>query len=190
MSTKSELRQEFLQKRLGVSSSEGKVLSLQVQKHLLGQLEQEDPFYPTVGLYSPIRGEVETSFLFHSFRQKGSHAFYPKVDLGKKALHFLEVESLSSLQEGAYGIPEPISGKEAEGLSLLIVPGLAFDESGFRLGYGEGYYDRFLSTFLGFKVGIAFNFQMCARLPREKQDIPCDLVITENRILRKERTLC
>jgi len=188
--TKNDIRQELLARRSALSASAKNNLSLKIQKRLLAHLEGEGLSCQAVGLYSPIRNEVETSLLFDSFCQKGVKVFYPKADPQKKTLQFLRVEELSSLEEGAYKIPEPSSKEEAEKLSLLVLPGVSFDEERYRLGYGAGFYDCYLSKTSPFKVGVAFDFQVCSRLPREGQDISCDLVVTESRILRKEKVLC
>ncbi len=94
-------------------------------------------------------------------------------------------------QRAAFGILEPQPSKCEEvpvvDLAGAIVPGLAFDKNGIRLGRGQGFYDQALVPFSGTKIGVAFSWQMVDRpLPAEKHDIPMDLVVTELEVIRRE----
>jgi len=94
---------------------------------------------------------------------------------------FRQVRSLSELVPGAHGIPEPPPNhceQYIAGCALCLVPGLAFDENGFRLGYGKGYYDRFLENFKGTSLGICYAALRQASLPMEPHDFFVDMVIT------------
>ncbi len=90
------------------------------------------------------------------------------------------------LIEGAYGIKEPAECIEADisGIDLALIPGIAFDENGARLGFGKGYYDRFLSDFNGIKAGICYDFQLLEHVPSSPHDVKMDIIITEKRIMQ------
>jgi 5-formyltetrahydrofolate cyclo-ligase len=90
------------------------------------------------------------------------------------------------MEPGAWGIPEPQFDKaEAiERIEAVLVPGLAFDESGNRLGFGQGYYDRVLQGYLGRKVGLAYDFQVLNKIPHTATDLVCDWIVTEMRVIR------
>ena len=90
------------------------------------------------------------------------------------------------LKSGAYGIlePEEIRAIEPHKIDVAIVPGIAFDFRGYRIGYGKGYFDRLLAKMDAMKVGIAFDFQLVEEIPHEKHDIKMDVIITEKRILQ------
>ena len=101
--------------------------------------------------------------------------------------HF--VSDLSELTTGNYGIPEPpaenpcYSGESA----LCVVPALSYDRLGHRIGYGGGYYDRFLSTFTGESCGFVYRELLAPALPREPHDMAVSYIITEKEVLRAER---
>jgi 5-formyltetrahydrofolate cyclo-ligase len=97
-------------------------------------------------------------------------------------LDFRTVSSLDELESGAYGIKEPREDSPKAILSertLCVVPALAFDKQGFRLGYGKGYYDRFLKNFQGVSIGLCKDDFLADSLPTDKNDIPVDILITD-----------
>ena len=96
------------------------------------------------------------------------------------------INSFDDLSPGAYGILEPSAGEPTmsfEPASLCIVPALSYDEKGNRLGFGKGYYDRFLSGFKGIKTGICYELSLCETLPADDHDIRVDNIVTEDRII-------
>lgn len=101
---------------------------------------------------------------------------------------FIEIDSLSELIPNRYGIPEPEYNKYkilvSDNSTLIAVPGLAFDKEKYRIGYGGGYYDRYLSENIYMtSAGLCYEAQLTDRLPREKTDIPVDIIATEGRII-------
>ena len=95
---------------------------------------------------------------------------------------FIYVSSLDELVVGSYSIPEPPSNNEeyaGESNALCLVPALAFDREGYRLGYGGGYYDRFLCSFCGVSAGVTYSDLICDRLPHGEFDIKTDIIISE-----------
>ena len=91
-----------------------------------------------------------------------------------------EIKSLDELKEGMFGIYEPINPKEfpKSEIDFVIVPGIAFDSDLYRLGYGKGYYDKFLSDISPFKLGICKKELFLERLPHDKYDVKMDKFIT------------
>jgi 5-formyltetrahydrofolate cyclo-ligase len=109
---------------------------------------------------------------------------------GKKTMIPSEIFSIEDdLAPGTMGILEPVEGRirklEPEEIDLVIVPGIIFSTDRYRIGYGGGYYDRFLPALRNdcLKAGVAFEFQIRDRVPVESHDIPVDMVITEDRII-------
>lgn len=101
---------------------------------------------------------------------------------------FIKISSLSELIPNKYGIPEPKYDTKkiiiADSNTLIAVPGLAFDREKYRIGYGGGYYDRYLSENMYMAaVGMCYEKQLTDRLPREETDIPVDIIATERRII-------
>lgn len=138
----------------------------------------------TLVLYSSIRSEVATSGIYAAAVGAGKRVLYPRT-VGT-TLEFVVVESLGALEARRFGICEPRSGEiyPLAKIDLLVLPGVAFDEKGIRLGYGLGCYDRALATVeRPTLVGLAYDFQVIASLPSEEHDIPVDFVVTERKIL-------
>lgn len=96
-----------------------------------------------------------------------------------------EIAPYGELRPNRFGIPEPIDGSAMDDPDLILIPGLAFDRRGTRLGMGKGYYDRFLSKKKGIlRVGLAFSEQILASLPKEPYDENVDLIITDSEIIK------
>lgn len=137
--------------------------------------------------YAALKGEVQTSGAVEESLASGKRVALPKV--GHNALRVFEIRSYGDTREGAFNIPEPEEEKSVEAdperLDLIIVPGVAFDEKGSRLGFGRGYYDRFLKSISRKPplVGLAFEFQMVEEAASTENDVPMDFVVTEKRII-------
>ena len=135
--------------------------------------------------YVDAKREVETRLLMRCAWDDGKTVAAPRVD-GDGIMHFYYLRSLKDLEPGAFGIMEPRADcricEPEEG--LLLMPGVAFDEQGHRVGYGGGYYDRYLEKHPHLiHIALAFEFQIFPEVPSEKHDICPDLIVTENRIL-------
>lgn len=146
----------------------------------------------TVMFYVDVRDEVRTRHFFPQVRQQGKRIVVPYC-VGDRLGLFL-LESIDELAAGTFGILEPKSelrqrrdrAVEPEAIDLIVVPGVAFDRRGGRLGHGRGYYDRLLErvrpdTAL---VALAFACQLFAEVPLEPHDVTMDVVITEEAIYR------
>ena len=135
--------------------------------------------------YVDAKREVETRLLMRCAWDDGKKVAVPRVD-GDGIMHFYYLRSLKDLEPGAFGIMEPRADcricEPEEG--LLLMPGVAFDEQGHRVGYGGGYYDRYLEKHPHLiHIALAFEFQIFPEVPSEKHEICPDLIVTENRIL-------
>ena len=100
-------------------------------------------------------------------------------------IHFHTYLGKETLIEGAYGIQEPDSTEriQSENIDLFVVPGVAFDSEGNRLGRGKGYYDKYLAGVTKPIIGVCFDFQLIDYVPAEKHDIKMAMIITENQIV-------
>lgn len=141
-----------------------------------------------IALYSSFQNEVLTDAIFEKAVQKGIEVCFPRAVRTQRRLAFFKVSSITELSPGSYDILEPANGEEeapAQSLGLIIVPGVAFDANGTRLGYGKGYYDRALSEVKCPIVALAYDFQVLREgLPAEPHDIPVQAVITEKRVIK------
>ena len=175
---KDTLRKRMLDKRLALTREERERRGVIVLEKLLSLREVR--LASNIALYYPIKGELDPLPLVNMI---GRSFFLPKV-VGRD-LRFGKVDS--ALVKGAFGIMEP---KEApftfEDMDLFVVPAVAYDEEGYRLGYGGGYYDRLLKRKLPHQVavGVCFDVQLVGSLPKDPWDVPVDVVVTESRLLR------
>lgn len=147
-----------------------------------------------VALYAAIRGEVGTDRIRDGYLAGGAVLFYPRVAPDGK-LWFFPHRGGDRWELGRFGIREPRVEPGAagtrNGFDLVIVPGMAFDPAGRRLGKGTGYYDRFLAEFAGGAetVGLAFSWQLVPEVPVESWDIPVEVVVTDEGVIRAAREI-
>ena len=132
--------------------------------------------------YYPVKNEPDIlSIVKHALKENKRVAF-PISHPEGFVLSFKFILSLDELVDGEYSIPEPpVSAEEyvCNSTTLCIVPGLAFDRDGKRIGYGKGYYDRFLESFSGTSMGLCYSDFLVDSLPVEKTDVSIDIVVSD-----------
>tara|TARA_B100001250_G_scaffold254743_1_gene219187 strand:+ start:581 stop:1120 length:540 start_codon:yes stop_codon:yes gene_type:complete len=137
-----------------------------------------------IGGYFPINYEIDCLEILKKLEKSGHKISLPIIRKGNK-MDFFEWSFLEPLSIGKIGIPEPFSKKKMYP-DVLLVPLLAFNKQKFRLGYGGGYYDRYIQKILNIKkiltIGVAFSFQEVLKLPINKHDKKLDFIFTENYI--------
>ncbi len=131
-----------------------------------------------VGAYFAIGSEVLTELIIGRAKRLGKKIALPRVEEDK--ITFYELSSTKSLIKGRFGIMEPPPYEKMSKIDLLIVPGIAFDKKGNRLGYGKGFYDRLLSGKRTFSIGLAYSFQLLENLPHDKYDKRLDAIASED----------
>jgi len=184
VNSKKELRGELLKKRSSLSSSQLYKLSLALCDVICESVEYKNA--DTVLLYCATRGEPDLSSVAENALKSQKKVAYPISRTDTCTLDFKEIFSLNDLFEGAYGIFEPSDSAQTAILTeqtLCIVPALSVDQNGFRLGYGKGYYDRFLSTFIGTSACAVWSELLSKELPTDDTDIPIDIIITETGVV-------
>jgi len=139
-------------------------------------------------LFVPMPDEVDTWPILRDALARGKRTLAPRVDKGGSTMEAVEVLDLQrDIAPGAYGIGEPTGTRVAEPgeIDFILVPGLAFDRLGGRLGRGAGFYDRFLGRCRGdaFRCAVTFSCQMVASVPTEAHDLPVDCIATEEEII-------
>jgi len=182
--TKEEIREEIKRRRQLLPEEEREKRSSQIVEKLKTLLPQGAD---VLMFYAPFKGEVDLLPLAKWCLCQGKRVVFPRV-LGKEILP-LEVFSLSELSPGYRSILEPPyePSRLVRELDIVFVPGVAFDLSCFRIGYGGGFYDRFLARWrIGAKIGICFDFQVVEAIPVDSHDVPMDLVVTEKREIRRK----
>ncbi|MCE5303205.1 MAG: 5-formyltetrahydrofolate cyclo-ligase [Planctomycetaceae bacterium] len=146
----------------------------------------------TVMFYVDVRHEVRTRWFFESVWSQGRRLVVPYCEQGQLGL--FRLERLDELSPGTMGVLEPKPllrelddrGVEPAELDLIVIPGVAFDREGHRLGYGMGYYDKFLHRIRSdtMKLGVCFESQLFAEIPVLPHDIVMDAVVTERAVYR------
>lgn len=176
LQAKNAIRSEMLAKR-DVLPPQQKALFDQQICHRLWQLI-DHMNVQVLHSYLPMRSEVDIFPFIRRALLDGIKVIVPKT-LSQGRLVHLELNSLDQLKPGRFGTQFPFPEFEYEGdYDLIIVPGLAFNPKGQRLGYGGGYYDRFLKTQpSALKVGVFYAFQYCEKIPVQEHDIALDQVI-------------
>lgn len=187
---KSIIRKEMLNKRGLLKPSfvidKSKVICSKIIK--MEEYEKAD----TILMYYPYNNEAETFDLFEKALADGKKVAFPKTEIidGRADLEFYEITDLSQFENGYKGIMEPdyrkFSLKKFEkDADLCIAPGVSFDKNCARIGYGKGFYDRYLGKHKSkCIIGIGFEEQITDEIPLEEDDIKMDMVITEKNIYR------
>lgn len=176
--TKRELRQQIRTQKRRLSAAELAVMSEDICSKVLALASWQEA--GTLLLYYPLPDEVDVRLLIKDAFESGKKVLLPVVKGDELELHLYEGEA--SLKEGTFGIMEPtgplFSPKHYGEIELAIIPGMAFDSAGHRLGRGKGYYDRLLPNLKTAKLtGICFPFQLLEEVPAEAHDISVCKVI-------------
>lgn len=179
---KSEIRKKILKKR-----KENYFQNLLInQNKFLKFLEKNKLNNKIIGGYYPYNYEMDVLEILKLLEKKKYKISLPKIKK-KNQMNFFEWSFDEPLCISKYGIPEPISNKIVYP-DVLMIPLVAFDDKLNRLGYGGGYYDRYLAKLLKkkkiIKIGIAYSFQKLQKIPTNKYDIKLDHIITEERFYK------
>ena len=130
-----------------------------------------------IALYSSMKSEVDTKELIKESLELGKKVLLPRI-LNKNKMIFIEINNDTNYERNTFGVLEPI-GIEEKNIDLMIIPGVAFDKDNNRLGYGRGYYDKYLKDKDLYKIGICFHEQLVDNIEVEEHDIKMDLIITD-----------
>jgi|SRR3989344_6046152 len=154
--TKDKLRKKYIEKRIALSAQE----VLQKSSAIFKNLQKIEKLHgiKSASVYIAFGNEVDTTSIVKKLNTDGVSVHVPKYLRGKWTL-----------------------GKK--GFDIAILPGVAFDTRGVRLGYGKGVYDKLLAKSRAIKIGLAYDFQITDKLPKEKHDLVMDYVVTEKRII-------
>lgn len=185
MMTKDRLREEMKQRRLDISKNEVKRRSQLIVEELLTLPEffRADVVHTYI---SSKNNEVDTHELIRLLLKQRKKVVVPISDKATKTMRHSELHSLSELVGGPYGILEPRMCRPVaiSELQVVVVPALAVDSKGGRLGFGAGFYDRFLSAVSVPTIALVYDFQMTESVPQENTDIPVSYAVTDAGIIR------
>lgn len=181
--TKEQLRQSMREKRRAMKQDEVLSLSQKIRERLftLDCIKSAN----TVCTFLSAFKEPDTSEIVRMLLKDGKRVAVPVTDEKNITLSLSYIDSTDALTRGAYGIYEPISIQPAgiRDMDAILIPALAFDRLGGRMGFGMGYYDRLLAEADCVKVGLCYNFQLLQKIPTEPHDIPMNYIVTEKEIL-------
>jgi 5-formyltetrahydrofolate cyclo-ligase len=179
---KAAIRAELLAARRVLDEDVRRVLSLSIGERVvrLDAYRRAAVIHTYIGA---LDGEVETRDLVARALRSGKRVLCPRAERAPRRLEHYEIRSLDDLERTALGLsePDPVRATRADPAEagVVIVPGIAFDRAGWRIGYGAGFYDRFLATCEAATVGLAYSFQVRDALPHEAHDVAVDVVVTE-----------
>jgi 5-formyltetrahydrofolate cyclo-ligase len=183
---KRSLRSQLLAQRRALSHDSWLASSLAAQLNLLSLDEYAQA--ECVALYAPAHNETDTGLILTAAFKAGKRVLYPAV-CGHHMV-FRRVEQVEELREGTFGILEPCPtgvDHQADEADLIVVPGVAFDLSGHRIGYGKGFYDRFLQHpgRRAHLIGLCHDFQVTdSAIQTDIHDIPMGIIVSDKRIIR------
>lgn len=140
-------------------------------------------------IFLSFGSEIETQFIIERAISDGKKVALPYMTGKPHEMVFIEINSLNDLVKNLIGIYEPIYNKDnivvSDSSTIVVVPGLAFDSDGYRIGYGGGYYDKYLSENIYYKsVGICFEEQITESIPTDKYDVKTDIIVTDRRVIK------
>lgn len=186
---KKEIRSRIEAQRRQLSSEWVKSKSQQIVLNLQSLPEFQGA--RTVHCYVSWRNEVHTHDLISNMLREGRQVVVPVVDLANRTLLHSAIRTFDDLKPGAFGILEPPKENLQKilfnELDLVIVPGVAFDLSGHRIGFGGGYYDNFLTHVTATKIALTYQFQIVEKIPIRKEDQRVDILVSEEGVYRVER---
>lgn len=188
MSVKGDLRRAFRQRRrekINRAAADAAIARRVLDSSAYGQARV------LLG-YAALPEEIQTDGILRRALAEGKALYLPRCldDAGQMA--FYRVQALEDLESGSFGVREPSLAAsqynmDLDGQALCLVPGLCFDNKGYRLGYGKGYYDRFLAKFRGATLGLCYNDFLQDCLPVGDYDLPVQQIATEDRVFAVEQ---
>ena len=181
------MSKEILRKRLKLKRNNLKITEINnfsdiISKKCIHYISNNN--FDAVVSYSAVQNEANLDKIHKWILNKNIPLLFPKYT--NKLYTLSEINSLNELEVGTFGIKEPIKNNETlkqyQKIAWLI-PGIGFDRSGNRLGFGKGFYDQLLSKYNGIKIGIGYNIQLLNHLPSEKHDIKMNIIITNKELI-------
>lgn len=181
---KKQLRGELLRLRRETPRQQKQAIDRKICQHVINSPEYRQA--QTIFAYWSTDEEIDTHAILADARQRGKRVCVPKCMKGHRMIA-RQICSEADLTEQTFGIPEP--GAQCpeiapEEIDLCLVPALACDASGIRLGYGGGFYDRFLPQTAACRMVLCAQERFLQQVPAEQHDMHCDCVVTENEVMR------
>ena len=180
---KDDIREEYKHRRLEMSVEERHRRDESICHVAEGLVSFRYAEY--VLLYAATEGEIDINAIAALALEKGKKVCFPRCDKKTHTMTYHIVNSLDELKVDSYGILEPTEDapiyepEKDTGAAVCFVPGLVYDKAGYRLGYGKGFYDRYLSAFSGCTIGVVYSDYILPVVPRGRFDVSVDILLTE-----------
>ena len=180
---KDDIRQFYMKKRKDLPESEKLRSDAAICKTALSLVSFRHA--EVILMYAPTTYEIDIMPIAEAALSKGKAVAFPKCDTENHTMKYHFITSIADLKKQAYNIREPSSDMPVYDpltdprSAVCFVPGLVFDKAGYRLGYGKGYYDRYLPTFSGCKIGIIYTSFILPAVPKGRFDLTTDILLTE-----------
>ncbi|MDN6196361.1 MAG: 5-formyltetrahydrofolate cyclo-ligase [Atopostipes suicloacalis] len=180
--SKESLRQLMQEKLAKLSEKERQNISRKMQDELFKLPSFKNA--EVIGIYLSFGTEWDTRNIIKNAWDAGKKVVIPKTVPETKAMNFYQINNYSEVKKGHFGLEEPIVEKtiytKKENIDFLLVPGLIFSKEGYRIGFGGGYYDRYLADFSNSTLSLVWTKQLVENLPINKYDIAVDHLLTED----------
>lgn len=180
---KDEMRVEYRAKRAAMSDAEKAARDAKICDTALSLVSFR--YADIVLMYAPTGEEIDIMPIAAAAFEKGKRVVFPRCDTENRTMTYRFVASLDELKPDAYGIREPSADSEIydpvgdNSPAVCFVPGLVYDKRGFRLGYGKGFYDRYLIGFRGGTIGVIYSDFIVKDVPKGRFDMSVDILLTE-----------
>ncbi|MBR6807416.1 MAG: 5-formyltetrahydrofolate cyclo-ligase [Clostridia bacterium] len=180
---KDELREKYLAARAAMDPSVKEERDSRICTAAVGLVSFRYAEY--VLMYAPLDNEIDVMPIAEAAWKSGKKVAFPRCDKATHTMKYHMVSSCDELTRDSYGIREPspaapVYDPEWAGSAVCFVPGLLYDKAGYRLGYGKGFYDRYLSEFKGSRIGVVYSDYIMPTVPRGRFDVSVDILLTEN----------
>ncbi len=182
---KNELRREYKEKRRSLPIEAKSKRDEAICKYVINMVSFR--YAKSILMYAPMADEIDVMPIAKEAMRRGKKVYFPRCHKETKTMTYKMVSDLSELAPDAYGIMAPPESAEDyapanNGASLCLIPGLIYDKYGYRVGYGGGYYDRFLTSYKGCTAGIIYSDFIIDKVPRGHFDMKLDIMITERNV--------
>ena len=183
---KQELRRKYRAQRKAISKEEKKTRDDAICARFLSTVTYR--LANILLVYAPLDDEIDIMLIVRRALADRKTVAFPRCDTETPQMTFHIIRDEGELCVGAYGIREPRQDapvycrNACDGAAVCLLPGLLFDEKGFRLGYGKGYYDRYLTAFVGTSVGFVYSDFFLERVPRGRYDLSAHVIVTEKEV--------
>lgn len=168
-----------------IDEEDFKQLCRQIHTNTLSLREWDEA--RTIGITISAGREINTEPLIRAMWEQGKRVAVPKCIPKTKEMIFHSITSYSQLETVYFGLKEPVPEKtelvRKDEIDLAVIPGLIFDKRGYRIGFGGGYYDRWLSDYSGESISLALQMQVGEKIPEESFDLPVKKIITESEVI-------